>query len=163
MIPCRTTHTLKIGAAGFAETYVTTVRDCKVFRPSKTSLSFSCTTRPLQDSLVVFYHTSVLILNLQYAMCAGCISDRLVLPASSTPRQQVKSYCGLTRPFQLTSTLLQTRDGMRWLWNVVGDARGPWNLACLLGGLERGNVSPLLFQLERGTVKYISARISDSK
>lgn len=61
-----------------------------------------------------------------------------------TARQQVQLHCGL-EAFPVTSTRLRTHDGMRWLWNVVGDASRALELGVFVGGLERGIVPLLLF------------------
>ena len=100
--------------------------------------------------------------------CVRCISDSPVLQASSTARQQVQSHCGL-EAFPVTSTQLQTRDGMRWLWNVVGDASGGLGTWRVCWGALKGELFCCCYsnggggEGRGGTVKYISDRFSISK
>lgn len=100
--------------------------------------------------LCVFYHTGIIYC--QFGVCSVCKVHFTLARAAShlTARQQVQSHCGLNRPYQLRvlDCRLMMECGGCGMWLAM--PRGPWSLACLLGGLERGTVPLLLFQWDRG-------------
>lgn len=97
----------------------------------------------------MFYHTGHVYC--QFGVCSVCKVHFTLARAASklTARQQVQSHCGL-EAFPVTSIRLQTHDGMRWLWNVVGDASRALELGVFVGGPWKGNCSAAAVPMGRG-------------
>ena len=133
---------------------VTTVPDCRIVDAAKKKTCFLAEQERLRtvDSvlfliLCVFCHTGLVYC--QFGVCSVCRVHFTLVRAASQYDRPARSPITL-RTRGLSSYEYSTADS--W-WNAVAVEcswrclGGPWNLACLLGGLERGIALLLLLLL----------------